>query len=97
MIYKDGASGLYTLAMTDLDSMDVERGAYQEFCHWLVTDIPVIERCVIESAPSIYLKDSSNSQKVEEKNIKIGKTVLPYLPPHPFLTNPKRPHRYFLY
>lgn len=70
--------------MTDLDRPNPAEQAYEEWCHWMVSDIPIESRCTIEGGSSVLDPKASN----------IGKTVLEYIPPHPAHSNPSKMHRY---
>ncbi|KAI8908433.1 phosphatidylethanolamine-binding protein [Gorgonomyces haynaldii] len=37
----DCPEGLYTILLSDLDHPVLETSTYEEFCHWLVTNVPV--------------------------------------------------------
>jgi hypothetical protein len=50
------------------------------------TDIPVNIRAVLKGGKGVLNKDDTTDE--------LGRTVLPYLPPHPARSNPKMLHRY---
>ncbi|KAI8899217.1 phosphatidylethanolamine-binding protein [Globomyces pollinis-pini] len=79
----------FSLMMIDLDRPHLPTNSYEQWCHWLITDIPVNKSTVIPSLPSPYL-DSSVESKLP------GNVVFDYVPPHPTFSNPKKPHRMLL-
>ena len=76
----------FTLAMVDLDFIRLETKSFEEWCHWLVTDIPVKGECILPSIPSPFF-----GEKFVES---VGNTVFGYVPPIPTFANPRQPHRY---
>eukprot|EP00842_Homolaphlyctis_polyrhiza_P000120 jgi/Hompol1/1108/HPOL_005513-RA len=95
----------FTLIMTDLDRPDLDTKAYEEWCHWLVTDIPVGYRGVIPAAPSSHFKPERLSNvdpaspfaslpSPPTENKLPGNVVLDYVPIHPAFSNPRNVHRY---
>jgi large subunit ribosomal protein L35 len=70
--------------MTDLDRPNLAEQSYDEWCHWMVSDITVKGRTTIEGG-------SSFDAPIKPAN---GMTVLEYIPPHPALSNPSKVHRY---
>ncbi|KAI8926390.1 phosphatidylethanolamine-binding protein [Entophlyctis helioformis] len=97
----------FTLILTNLDRANLEFKSYEEWCHWLVTDIPVTRRLEIPSAASPFfkadrLKDvdpSSPYASLPEApaDAKIpGNVVFEYVPPHPAFSNPRKVNRYVL-
>lgn len=76
---------MYTVIMTDLDRPNPEKGHYEEWCHWMVSDISVSNgRGVVDGGSSVL-----NPQPTSN-----GKTIIEYVPPHPAFSNPKKMHRY---
>ncbi|KAJ1343005.1 hypothetical protein BSLG_002430 [Batrachochytrium salamandrivorans] len=51
----------YTLIMTDLDRPNMESKSYEEWCHWLVTDIPVGRRLEIRGGRSPFFNSGKLS------------------------------------
>ncbi|KAI9092707.1 phosphatidylethanolamine-binding protein [Phlyctochytrium arcticum] len=98
----------FTIALIDLDRANAEKGAYEHWCHWLVTDIPVKGRTVIPGGASPYLQPANQAvDKIldgakfvpsapETESPIPGKVVFPYVPAHPPASNPRTPHRYFM-
>ncbi|TPX72285.1 hypothetical protein SpCBS45565_g00701 [Spizellomyces sp. 'palustris'] len=97
----------FTIALVDLDRPELETQSYEEWCHWLVTDIPVQNRLVIPGGSSPLLQPASDSvqkslagatfvpsQPAQEPNIP-GNVIFPYVPAHPPASNPRKVHRYF--
>ncbi|KAJ3031175.1 UNVERIFIED_CONTAM: MFT2-Corn MFT-like protein [Siphonaria sp. JEL0065] len=99
--------GKYTLVLMDLDRPSLSTNSIQEWCHWLITDIPVTNRLVIAPGSSPYLNSSPvdtskltgtsfhPSQPTAEPTLP-GNVILPYVPPHPANSNPRKNHRYLL-
>ncbi|KAJ3218910.1 MFT2-Corn MFT-like protein [Dinochytrium kinnereticum] len=101
----------YTLLLADLDRPNLDTRSYEEWCHWLVTDIPVTGRLVIPGGSSPFLgrKAAPQVSAAERSGFDYhpprpgtppeipGNVVLPYVPPHPPNSNPRRLHRYVLY
>ncbi|KAI8841493.1 hypothetical protein BJ741DRAFT_594366 [Chytriomyces cf. hyalinus JEL632] len=97
----------YTLVLMDLDRQSLSSQSIHEWCHWLITDISVTNRLTIEAGSSPYLApstlDTANltdasfhpSQPSAEPKLP-GAVVLPYIPPHPANSNPRKTHRYLL-
>lgn len=99
-----------TLVMLDFDRPNHFTGYYEEFCHWLVTDIeatggpvefePRLSRYIGPEYPKIlsrlkhYESDELLIAKSGDSGLEAGREVLPYLPLHPSLKNPKSSHRY---
>jgi len=74
--------------------------SYEEWAHWLITNIPITSRLVIPGGSSPFLDaksnengNSINNQNHHEPNIP-GDVIFPYIPPHPALSNPRKNHRY---
>ncbi|KAJ3235209.1 MFT2-Corn MFT-like protein [Chytriomyces hyalinus] len=97
----------YTLVLMDLDRQSLSSQSIHEWCHWLITDIPVTNRLTIEPGSSPYLvpstldtanlTDASFHPSPPSAEPKLpGKVVLPYIPPHPANSNPRKTHRYLL-
>ncbi|KAI9008096.1 hypothetical protein BC832DRAFT_553064 [Gaertneriomyces semiglobifer] len=98
----------YTLMLVDLDRPDPDSKSIEEWCHWLVTDIPVQGRLVIPGGSSPLLRAPSEASQTmlagasfipappaKEPTIP-GNVVFPYVPAHPAASNPRKVHRYFL-
>lgn len=98
----------FTVALIDLDRPDPESGSYEEWCHWLVTDIPVQNRLVIPGGSSPLLQPATSnaesqlagahfvpSPPTEQPTIP-GNVIFPYVPAHPPASNPRKVHRYLL-
>ncbi|KXS17724.1 PEBP-like protein [Gonapodya prolifera JEL478] len=85
----DERTRYFTLLMLDLDRPNVETKAYEEWCHWLVTDIPVTSHAVLPSFPI------SNNPAPAPPSFP-GNTILPYIPPLPAKQNPRKIRRYTL-
>ncbi|RKO85456.1 hypothetical protein BDK51DRAFT_33471, partial [Blyttiomyces helicus] len=81
----------FTILMTHLDRPVLESQTYEEWCHWLVTDVAVTNRLVIPGGTSPLISNPIPNQPTLP-----GKVVLPYVPPHPAFSNPKRLHRYVI-
>ncbi|KAJ3269914.1 hypothetical protein HDV01_000801 [Terramyces sp. JEL0728] len=81
-------SGLFTIMMTDLDHQYPERQSIDEWCHWLVTNVQVKDRLVLNGGYSNFLGEQ-NEQTA-------GSVVHDYVPPHPPLSNPRKEHRYLI-
>jgi large subunit ribosomal protein L35 len=79
--------GLYTVIMTDLDRVNLETKSFDEWCHWLVTDIKV------SGGRTKIVGGSNIHNPIKPAN---GNTVLEYAPPHPALSNPSKQHRYVI-
>ncbi|KAJ3284680.1 MFT2-Corn MFT-like protein [Rhizoclosmatium sp. JEL0117] len=99
--------GRYTLVLMDLDRPSLSSNSIQEWCHWLVTDIPVTNRLTIEAGSSPFLGTSAvdttgltgasfHPTKPSGEPVISGNVVLPYVPPHPANSNPRKTHRYLL-
>ncbi|KAJ3071543.1 MFT2-Corn MFT-like protein [Podochytrium sp. JEL0797] len=97
----------YTLALMDLDRPSLSTNSIQEWCHWLVTDIPVTNRLVIPAGSSPFLAPATSAAEgltgasfhpnaPKEEPVIPGTVVLPYVPPHPANSNPRKTHRYLL-
>ncbi|KAJ1547585.1 hypothetical protein HK096_002267 [Nowakowskiella sp. JEL0078] len=103
----DKKTRYFTLMMVDLDRENLDSKSYEEWCHWLVTDIPVTNRLVIEGGSRDYLQNAvfpigeSNHANYtpappEKEPIIPGKVIFPYVPPHPAYSDPINNHRYVL-
>ncbi|KAJ3407518.1 MFT2-Corn MFT-like protein [Chytridiales sp. JEL 0842] len=107
----DAAPKYYTLLLSDLDHPNPDTASYQEWAHWLVTDIPVQNELVIPFGTSPFLRPASSTPAIPPTSNKgagfhpvppttepkiPGNMVLPYLPPHPPNSNPRKVHRYLL-
>ncbi|KAI9351441.1 phosphatidylethanolamine-binding protein [Obelidium mucronatum] len=99
--------GKYTLVLMDLDRPSLSSNSIQEWCHWLITDIPVTNRLTIAPGTSPYLGASTietsgltgtsfHPSQPSEPAVLPGTVVLPYIPPHPANSNPRKNHRYLL-
>ncbi|TPX66923.1 hypothetical protein CcCBS67573_g07659 [Chytriomyces confervae] len=97
----------YTLVLMDLDRQSLSSQSIHEWCHWLITDISVTNRLTIEPGSSPYLApstldtanltDASFHPSPPSAEPKLpGTVVLPYIPPHPANSNPRKTHRYLL-
>ncbi|KAL2911782.1 39S ribosomal protein L38, mitochondrial [Polyrhizophydium stewartii] len=96
----------FTLMMTDLDRPNIETGTYEEWCHWLITDIPVAQRAEITGGASPFFHPdrmhnvdpaspfASLTGLPTGPSAVPGNVVLDYIPPHPAFSNPRRVHRY---
>jgi phosphatidylethanolamine-binding protein (PEBP) family uncharacterized protein len=94
----------------DLDRPSLTFKSTQEWCHWLVTNIPITSNITIPGGTSPYLApptattleyESSKGESFHSKSPEIltelpGTTVFPYVPPHPANSNPRSIHRYVL-
>ncbi|KAJ3295697.1 MFT2-Corn MFT-like protein [Blyttiomyces sp. JEL0837] len=101
---------LYTLLLTDLDRPNLDTQSIEEWAHWLIVDIPVTKRVVIPGGSSPFLNPSTTTldhqnltgtgyhpkQRPSGEPSLPGKVILPYIPPHPANSNPRRVHRYLL-
>ncbi|KAJ3196264.1 hypothetical protein HK101_009529 [Irineochytrium annulatum] len=101
---------LYTLLLTDLDRPNPNTRNYEEWAHWLITDIPVTSHLVIPGGSSPYLAPAPvppfnpqtdhpgayHPSKPEVEPKIPGKVVLPWVPPHPANSNPRKAHRYLM-
>ncbi|KAJ3343337.1 MFT2-Corn MFT-like protein [Gonapodya sp. JEL0774] len=85
----DERTRYFTLMMLDLDRPNVETSSYEEWCHWLVVDIPVTSYLILPPLPVASVPSAPPSSFP-------GITVLPYIPPHPPKQNPSKIHRYVL-
>ncbi|KAJ3356986.1 MFT2-Corn MFT-like protein [Entophlyctis luteolus] len=99
----------YSLLMMDLDRPSLSSESIQEWCHWLITDIPVTSnRLTIDFGSSPFLGPTSvtnkkdlkgaefHATKPEQEPVLPGNVVFPYIPPHPANSNPRKIHRYLL-
>ncbi|KAJ3108567.1 MFT2-Corn MFT-like protein [Phlyctochytrium planicorne] len=100
----------FTLLLADIDRPNIDLRCYEEWCHWLVTDIPMTAGRVMipggsspflakpngESSASTGSYDYHPSAPEEEPQIP-GNIIFPYVPPHPPNSNPRKVHRYVLY
>lgn len=86
---------LYTVLLTDLDAPLLESGSYEEWCHWLVTDIAVGNDGMVELQPQLS-KYIANLPESESPIPVVGNVVFDYVPMHPAISNPKKQHRYVL-
>ncbi|KAI9314691.1 hypothetical protein DFJ73DRAFT_403006 [Zopfochytrium polystomum] len=101
---------LFTLIMADLDRPNPNTRSVEEWCHWLVTNIPVRpgHPLVVPEGSSPYLGPPITagldslvgtslhpSPAAEPAAWPAGSSVvLPYVPLHPANENPRRLHRY---
>ncbi|KAJ3119538.1 MFT2-Corn MFT-like protein [Nowakowskiella sp. JEL0407] len=95
----------FTLMMVDLDRPYPQDRIYNEWCHWLVTDIPVTNRLVIPAGSNAFLKGkefpvgesntaSFTPQPPEVEPELTGNVIFPYAPLHPPYSDPRKMHRY---
>ncbi|KAI8802487.1 phosphatidylethanolamine-binding protein [Cladochytrium replicatum] len=107
----DEKTRYFTLMLVDLDRPNEEQKRYEEWCHWMITDIPITQRLVIPSRTSPYI--DMTKIPVSERSLNTagyfppppeevsepvpGTTVLPYVPLHPAFSDPKHVHRYIFY
>ena len=91
-----GKKGYYTLMLSDLDRPNLDTQAVEEWCHWLVTDIPLShgEVMTIAGGSSPFVS-SDKSEERNEPSIP-GRVLLPSIPSHPSNSNPRRIHRYVM-
>ncbi|KAJ3114834.1 hypothetical protein HDU96_001577 [Phlyctochytrium bullatum] len=100
----------YTIILSDLDRPNLDSRSFEEWCHWLVTDIPVQGRVTLAGGLSPYLKPAENQTVLNslrgvdfhpdvpsEAPVIPGNVIYPYVPPHPANSNPRKLHRYVLY
>ncbi|KAJ3308880.1 hypothetical protein HDV04_000721 [Boothiomyces sp. JEL0838] len=88
-------SGLFTVMMTDLDHEYPERQSRDEWCHWLITNVKVQDRLVIDGGYSNFLGEKKGKYNVTIDQT-VGSVVYDYVPPHPPLSNPRKEHRYLI-
>ncbi|KAJ3023187.1 hypothetical protein HKX48_003965 [Thoreauomyces humboldtii] len=101
----------FTIAMVDIDRPDPDTKTYEEWCHWLVTDVPVTTRLVIPGGSSPLLQDAASltadlptltagadfvPKAPASPPAQIGNVIFPYVPAHPAASNPTKVHRYVL-
>ncbi|TPX55339.1 hypothetical protein PhCBS80983_g05400 [Powellomyces hirtus] len=105
---QDAPTRHFTIALIDIDRPDPDTKTYEEWCHWLVTDIPVTNRLVIPGGSSPLLAEPTEQFATMVTGASYvptapatppqipGNVLLPYVPAHPPASNPRRVHRYVL-
>ncbi|KAJ3042549.1 MFT2-Corn MFT-like protein [Rhizophlyctis rosea] len=93
----------FTLMMIDVDRPNLDSKSYDQWVHWMITDIPVQNRLIIPGGTSPFLgpPTAPSGPTVfttfpEQPPELPGNVIFPYVPPHPALQAPKKIHRYMV-
>ncbi|KAI8824383.1 uncharacterized protein EV422DRAFT_519929 [Fimicolochytrium jonesii] len=77
----DDAVRHFTVALVDVDRPDSDTKSYEEWCHWLITDVPVQRRLVIPGGSSPYLQTpKDDAAKGELEKMLTGAHFVPKAP-----------------
>ncbi|KAJ3151484.1 hypothetical protein HDU89_001927 [Geranomyces variabilis] len=104
----DSRTRYFTLALVDVDRPDPDTRSYEEWCHWLVTDVAVTDRLVVPGGSSPLLRLQADAEAFAKATTGAsfvptapaqqpeipGKVLFPYVPAHPPASNPRKLHRY---
>ena len=94
----------YSLVMLDLDRPNIITQTYEEWCHWLVSNINVKDYLHIHPSPSPFLQtpiiDALNPStpsdlQPQSTTTTPGTVIFNYVPTHPMKSRPNKTHRYF--
>ncbi|KAJ3176845.1 hypothetical protein HDU87_004777 [Geranomyces variabilis] len=77
----DSRTRYFTLALVDVDRPDPDTRSYEEWCHWLVTDVAVTDRLVIPGGSSPLLQRQQQAEDAEAfAKATTGATFVPNAP-----------------